>query len=181
MSAFAIMAVDPGDTTGIACGLFRDQETVAKTVRRAVLKRAVRTGFVRDAPERQGVLLAKEWRSFVYFASVEQRVRFDRCYLVVEDFQLRQMAVALSPVAVEAALRARTVEQLLSGDWHDDVAEGCYSRQSSADAKSRVTNDRLRELGLWPLGRIPGGGDHKRDALRHLVLKIARLLDGSWS
>jgi hypothetical protein len=47
--------------------------------------------------------------------------------------------------------------------------------QSPAEAKRFCPDARLRAMNLW----VPGGPDHERDALRHLVLRLAkhRLID----
>jgi hypothetical protein len=44
-----------------------------------------------------------------------------------------------------------------------------FELQKPADAKRFVTDARLKHLGLW----VPGE-DHARDALRHLVLALAK-------
>lgn len=45
-----------------------------------------------------------------------------------------------------------------------------FELQTPAEAKSLVPDARLRQMGLW----VPGKEDHARDALRHMVLGLAR-------
>ncbi len=53
----------------------------------------------------------------------------------------------------------------LAHKWCVDVA-----MQKPSEAKSLVPDSRLRQLDLW----APGGPDHERDALRHLVFALAK-------
>lgn len=79
--------------------------------------------------------------------------------VVVEDFILRQGTQSrslLSPVRLTAAL-----VQLM----HEDKRAYRYELQSPSDAKSTVTDQRLKSWGLWIAGQ-----DHARDANRHMVL-----------
>lgn len=47
---------------------------------------------------------------------------------------------------------------------------GAITLQTPADAKSFVSNTRLRDLEMWHVG----GGGHANDALRHVILRLAR-------
>ena len=96
-------------------------------------------------------------------------------HLVFERFDLRQRSVELSPVAVTAG-----VETLLmpgsSGVVAGFVLDLGFGRgQTPSDAKRFGTSDRLREWGLWSVSR---GSEHRRDAARHLALRVARILNG---
>lgn len=80
-----------------------------------------------------------------------------------EDFVLRQRTMdrsLLSPVRINAklsyALHGSDIE-------FDDT-------QSSSDAKSTVTDDRLKRWGLYEPGR-----PHRNDAMRHLILWLRHL------
>jgi len=47
---------------------------------------------------------------------------------------------------------------------------GAITLQTPADAKSFVSNTRLRDLELWHVG----GAGHANDSLRHVVLRLSR-------
>lgn len=85
--------------------------------------------------------------------------------VVLEDFILRQGTQArnlLSPVRLSAGL----AQEVLRSNRLIGV-----TMQSASDAKSVVTDDRLRALGLWQVGQ-----QHARDACRHLALFLRRLV-----
>jgi hypothetical protein len=183
---FALCVFDPGRATGIAQGVFRSLATERATLRRAVAKRAVRMSVLEEEPERQGHYLARIWRDFRFRMTVEYGVPEYAVLLVVEDFNLRQMAVDLAPVEVFAALRTAQVTPTTDG-WHDDVRAGGLIRPSASEAKTHATDARMREWGLWGPACVAdrrGGtrlvGDHARDASRHLALGVNKLLQGKW-
>lgn len=160
-----IMAVDPGKRTGLATGVFTLQESVEATLR-AYADRSVRAYEVEGSYEEQAVVLFDSW---VIFRRGALRSGA-RAVLVMEDFNLRQMAVDLAPVEVRSALRTLIVYE---GYPLDEVED-----QTASEAKSYATTPRLQHWGLYSLGRSPGGRDHKRDALRHLALRVSRALEG---
>lgn len=184
---FALCVYDPGRATGIAQGVFRSLATERATIRRAVAKRAVRMSVLDAPPEEQGHYLARVWRDFRFRVVVEYGVPETAVWLVVEDFNLRQMAVDLAPVEVFAALR--TAQRVPTTDgWHDDVSrDGQLVRPSASEAKTHATDARMREWGLWEPACVAdrrGGrrllGDHARDSARHLALGVNKVLQGKW-
>lgn len=98
--------------------------------------------------------------------------------LVVEDFQLRvggSTGVAstarslLSPVRVTSGLRTLLGARGkgLAGSSGSEALYGAgwrFTMQQASDAKTVVTDDRLRRWGAWAPGL-----EHARDATRHLV------------
>jgi hypothetical protein len=181
--AFAIMALDPGGTSGLAAGVFAprpsDQPTVKQTLRRAVRKRMIQALVIDGPPERQGHRVARGWRDFTYRCNVELGLPLTDIWFVVEDFNLRQMAVDLAPVEVTAAVRTAQTAPTTSG-WHDDVPEGRYVKVSASEAKTFATNDRLKLWTVYDVGRGRGFGDHARDALKHVCLGVNKCLEGRW-
>lgn len=183
---FALCVYDPGRATGIAQGVFRSLATERATLRRAVAKRAVRMSVL-DAPvTEQGHYLARIWRDFRFRMTVEYGVPERYVLLVVEDFNLRQMAVDLAPVEVFASLRTAQRVPVTNG-WHDDVEPDRLIRPSASEAKTHATDVRMREWGLWGPACAAdrrGGtrllGDHARDASRHLALGVNKVLQGKW-
>lgn len=78
--------------------------------------------------------------------------------VIIEDFVLRQGTKdrsLLAPVRVTAAL----TDRLYSMGYRGEI-----TMQSPSDAKSIVTDSRLKQWGLWHIG-----SPHIRDAWRHMV------------
>jgi hypothetical protein len=85
--------------------------------------------------------------------------------LVIEDFILRERTKdrnLLAPVRLSAGL----VQEVLRSQQLIGL-----TYQSASDAKSVVTDDRLRALGLWIRGQ-----QHARDACRHLALFLRKIV-----
>ena len=83
--------------------------------------------------------------------------------IAIEDFILREMTkgrTLLSPVRLTAILRFNL--------WQLGVLDSVVMQQP-ADAKSTITDKRMRDWGLWNKG-MP----HVNDAIRHLVLALRR-------
>lgn len=193
---FGIMAVDQGGTTAVAVGLFTARATVAATLKRAVRKDAIRVKQAKLDPVVTAHVLAHTWRDFAFVATVEAGIPPSNVWLIMEDFHLRKGTHAnLAPVQILYATRTLQRQPLGGGyapgeysgfarkiqegvQWHDDVYEGCFKKQEPSDAMNYATNARLRDWGLYPL--TVGGGDHKRDAVRHMCLGVNRVLDGKY-
>ena len=168
------MAIDPGRATGVARGLFW-ADTVYEQ---------------RMGGERVG-------RAY----GVEEGFRI---WLVVESFALRQVNVDLTGVAVAAGFYTLLVPRDAGLDGRLDMPgrsspDSRYAmgvtvvEQSPSDAKGWATDRRLKEWGLWQTahakvrgkdGRLRAGGkgDHRTDAVRHMALRVARILhaDEQW-
>lgn len=87
--------------------------------------------------------------------------------VIIEDFILRlgtKDRSLLAPVRVTSAL----IDRLYSHGWQGEIA-----MQSPSDAKSIVTDERLRAWGLWH-----EGSPHIRDAWRHMVKYLRDHRDG---
>jgi hypothetical protein len=184
--AFAIMTVDPGKATGISQGIFSNRGTVARTLSRAVRKGMIRASVIDGWPWEQAHFIAASWRSFEFKARIELGLPIGSVFLSVEDFQLRQMAVDLSPVEVWSALRAVQRPPTTDG-WYDDVHAGQLVRCSASEAQTFATDARMREWGVYQVGLIAdrrGGtrlvGDHARAALKHTCLGVNKCLEGKW-
>ena len=84
--------------------------------------------------------------------------------LVVEDFVLRERTMGrnlLAPVRLTAGIAQEVL-------WSEKLIG--VTVQSPSDAKSVVTDERLKALGLWIRGQ-----QHARDACRHLALFLRKL------
>ncbi len=161
---FAVMAIDPGGTTGIAAALLNagKAQTTHQLLRRAVQKKVLAVGEItakgRNAETRQAEKLYDEWMKFKFIANVEKGIPLPYIYLVVEDFQLRQRSVDLSPVKITWGLLSLIPEEEML-------------MQQPSEAKSYATNERLRKWGVWAVGK-----EHGRDAVRHLALRASKVL-----
>lgn len=175
MKPYAIMAVDPGGVTGVARGLFDlsdGLELVNRRLARDVVAEAVALGEVQAAEAtgpywEQAYLIAEE---FLYWRG-ELLTRFEEFELdlVIEGFQLRTQLAELSPVEVTAGIVTLLSKgSLVGGPWSS--SDVVY--QEPAQAK-RVTRVRMVDTGLWDLGK---GSEHKRDALRHLLVRVSKVL-----
>lgn len=163
---YAVMAIDPGGVTGVARGVFINQGSLAATLR----------GHSLDAWEVEGEAPEQAWEIVSEFLDWAREVRshgVETVDMVLESFQLRQRSADLSPVEVTAGIRTllipRAVALEYAGPRPDVFWDLVY--QNPAEAKTFATADRLRQWGLYALGR---GSDHKRDALRHLALRVAK-------
>jgi hypothetical protein len=176
-SPWAVFTVDPGGTTGVARGLFnRGHATAAATLQEAVEGETIAAWVETGPAVDQAWMIAIDFAQWRGKLLRDRRVKSANVFLVIEDFQLRQRSVELSPVEVTAGI----LTLLQTPKWAPTRPQVtrlpvAIERQSPSDAKSYATNDRLRAWGLYPLGR--GKGDHKRDALRHLALKVNRLME----
>ena len=168
---FAIMALDPGGVSGVARGVFSWQGSVRDTLR--AYAGSCEAWTLEGESEMQGWEFVAEywdWRYELMMSGIPATA----IYIVIEKFQLRIRNVELSPVEVTSAVKTLLIPR--------DVGTGLVTEtgrvirvelQEPADAKRYGTAKRLKDWGLYPLGR--GGGDHKRDALRHLALKVSKV------
>lgn len=88
--------------------------------------------------------------------------------LVVEEFRINAATAKKTPAPW-------SLEGIGALRWMATRHGAVFVLQTASDAKTFVTNPRLREAGLW----VPG--EHARDACRHLLLYLARvgLYDGT--
>ncbi len=90
----------------------------------------------------------------------------------IERFQLRQLAVELSPVSVTAKIEYGL---WLMEKWDAEEVGRPVGRprmlfkQEPSLAKRTLTDDQQREVGLWEPGH-----DHKRDAIKHCYTFLQR-------
>lgn len=172
----SIAAVDPGTHTGLAWLCISQKEVSQKGllhgIERAIGDNRFRTKEIAEYG-RPGELFSREiGLAYDCFGWIRERHsetlritgnRFGLTHIVIEDFILRRQEMTralLSPVRVTAQLTL-----LLD-------AVGMFKLvglQQPANAKSVVTDERLRLYGLWTKG-----SDHCRDATRHAMLCAMR-------
>lgn len=157
----AILAVDPGGTTGIAAGHYELLVSMKRTVSEGqrMHKTTEVTGYWLD----QAKAIAELVNRFKYTAQVEHQLPASHLHVVFENYlpdprRIGAGATDLSPVWIAAAACAYLDEEPV---W-----------QNPAD-KSYATNALLKRWGLWVVG-----SEHMRDANRHLCKRLDRLLQG---
>lgn len=166
---FAVMTLDPGGVSGVARGIFEARETLKATL---LDGGELEAWEVEGEPELQAFEIAEEFKEWSANLMIDGFCAANDISLVCESFALRQRSADLSPVEVRSALRALLMPPV---DARQGVMrfDHTWVEQSPGDAKSIGTPDRLKGWNLYRLGR---GSDHKRDALRHLVLRVNRVL-----
>lgn len=194
----AIMAIDPGKTTGVARGIFGPgmEGTMRDAFANAV---ELETWEVEGPHPVQAWELVGEFYDWVTGlvegGTVEPGEVGESVVLAIEDFRLRTQNVDLDPVLVLGGVttllvpRAAGVDGALGTSGVGGlVGGGAYALgtqvvfQQPADAMRFATGDRLTEwvgrvrtLRLCGGGRGRGGGkvsEHRRDALRHLAFRL---------
>lgn len=152
----AIMAIDPGGTTGVATGVFKMRKG-ASTVKLIRERRTLVTLEVEGDFLMQARKLCAVWHSFLAMAGQEGAEPL----LVVESFILRPGKASADPAQLMPVRIAAALEALVPV-----VPE----YQTPSMAKGYATDERLREWGLWKAGSA-----HERDAIRHLAYKLHSL------
>lgn len=155
----ALMAVDPGGTTGVGWGYFPGAEEDLTLAERCAEGKNVDSFEITGGWKQQAAKLALEYIDF------EAEARLDGCELVelvVEDFILRKLKSSdrqgIYPVYIRACLEGILIRRDMR--W-------VFQQPSVAKA---VTNERLRDIGLYVVG-----SEHRRDAMRHLAARLRRL------
>lgn len=194
---FAIMAVDPGGTTGVAQGMFNLTRmngvyTTRALVARGMKKNAIRVdqivpasayrGQGRLASVSMGIQVYRAWLSFSYHCLVELGIPMPYIFLIFEDFALRQRSAELSPVEVTSGvLTLLATGEIDPGQvgmgWPSIRADQQLRFLMPSEAMTYATNDRLKSWGCYEL---TVGKEHARDALRHLLLGASKVMDGDW-
>lgn len=173
----AVMAVDPGGTTGIAWGVFNlHHESIVDILD----DREFDGDDEITGPEVwQAVQIVERWIDFEMFA----RIKFN-CHesvLVFEDFVLRvgkgtSDRVGISPVRITSLVEGMLTNKYV-GTSHPMSEELWFlsqrlkgvplKLQQPGAAKGFATKERLQRWNLWT-----GTGRHARDAWRHICLAI---------
>jgi hypothetical protein len=200
----AIMAIDPGKTTGVARGVFGPgmEAGLRDALRNAV---ELETWEVEGSAPVQAWELVAELQEWVQ-GLVDQGVVAvgelnELVSLVVEDFRLRTQNVDLDPVLVIGGLTTLLVPRVagLRGEVGVSgvggvLGGGAYAFgvgvkfQQPADAFRFATRERMEDwlprrrlLRLWGGGRGAGGGrasDHRKAAFQHLCLRLGEACGG---
>lgn len=158
----AIFSVDPGKTTGLAWGVFRDAGTTARSLQFGKLTGDCHVQGI-DSLDSARLIVER----FHEFCSTFNRSKWDGdVHLVIEDFVLRpQKATAdremLTPVEITGLING-----ILYGVHGALMPVATY--QMPNEAKGFATTERLKRWGVKVQGR------HATDAWRHIALYIAK-------
>lgn len=169
----AVLAIDPGGTSGVAAGYVQLGSTFKETVKTLEHNKAIE---VKGEWLDQAVQLAHIMDRFVFTANVENLVPLDNIHIVVEDFVLRRRQQGgatgnLTSIWVAAAAVAMHLN-VAPWDGAPMLAERANVEwQQASQAKGFATNERLKMWGLWEVG-----SEHKRDAWRHWAVKVNKLV-----
>lgn len=169
---FTVVAVDPGQTTGMARAVVVVETVLSLGVPAAIAESARFDMFhTFQVPTSSGKrsLALRELEAvsnqMQWIRHLDSRTRHHVDEVVIEDFLLRQRTMdrsLLSPVRLTAMLQGMLME-----DTGVDVRT-CLQQPSAA--KSVVKDERLKKWGMWIQGQ-----QHARDACRHLALRLIEL------
>jgi hypothetical protein len=164
------MAVDPGTTTGCAAGVFHAAAEVAGCLADGEWE----TWEVTGSPAEQAWEIMDEYRDRQVRWNLAG-IAFPDMHLVCESFALRLKKAhgAGSDQRMHDPIRVANGMETLSLHYQlNDLRQWAkIEYQSPSEAKSYVTNERMRRWGAWVKG-----SEHKRDATRHMVKKISDIL-----
>lgn len=114
--------------------------------------------------EVDGKPVVADWGELNYtdFSPGKLTIDLEITDVVVEQFTPRgQRLKAGHSIAIEVADHIK---------WQVDEIDGVNLHwQQPSDAKGVITDDRLKKMGLWIVGK-----PHARDAIRHLVIALRR-------
>lgn len=175
-----MLAIDPGGTTGVAAGYVELEETRRKTLETMINKKSaeVSGNYLSQAAQLDTI-----FRNFVFTANVENGIPLPNIHIAIENFVLRRSREGGATgdltscwVAAAAVAMFHKVIAVVDEKQYTQVAadsEGSIHWQMPSDAKHVANNERLKSYGLWVVG-----SEHERDAFRHLVLRVDKILQG---
>jgi hypothetical protein len=151
-----LLAVDPGDTTGI-CII-------------AVPRLSILGDEPRDILHRETFDLTGSLRAQVGSITRLARSLGDRILIVCEDFDLggNRLAGEASEADVSIPIRMGAALQYAVECGH--VGHSALTFQGRTIAFGTATDARLKKWGMWDVG-----SPHKRDATRHAIVMLRRL------
>ncbi len=174
----AVLAIDPGGTTGVAAGYVDLQPTRRETL--ATLSNAKSVEVEGNYLE-QAVKLDNIFKNFVYTANVEQSIPLQNIHIAIEDFVLRRRKEGgatgnLTSCWVAAAMTGMWSKIVIRMDDGKQITEYATKSenihwQQPSEAKTLMTNERLKQYGLWVIG-----SEHERDAWRHFGLRVDKCM-----
>lgn len=168
-NACAIITIDPGVTTGFLTALVDlGQPTVAACIRRCMRKGHLNTSDIKGDYVSQCLDIYTRIKDFWYNSHIEKGyVMAGHMCIAIEDFQLRQMAVDLTPMRILNGLEV----MLAAGHGIQFIDDDANYKKQQPQKKGFCSDEMLKNWGLWKK-RSP----HQRDAIRHLAVRLDGLL-----
>ena len=167
------MTVDPGWTTGV-CELtvdFSKGKTIKGLVRRGLATGRLLSYEVSGSVESQCWQIGARWRDVTKDLLLMGKTTLPRCYFACEDFDVRTLAADTVPLEIKGGLLTLMVGADPKRPNQTMVRPSCFTMQGPS-MKSGCSNERLKRRGLWV------GSPHERDARRHMVVLLDRVLNG---
>lgn len=169
---FAIMWVDPGTTSGVARGTF--VPVGGGGIEEHFAFGLWETWEVTGTPGEQAWEIMGEFRDWRDDLALRYAYAPSRIMLGMESFQLRLNKARgagssehmLDPIRVIHACEALSYCDGGERKWTEIELQ-------TPSQKSTITNERLRRWGLWTKG-----SEHRRDATRHLAIRLSSFIDG---
>lgn len=156
----AVMAFDPGGTTGVAWGIMKARTTLNETLNGAELASCDITGDHRQ----QAVKMYDLYMAMVARWNVERQVPLPSIHVVSENFTLRKFGSSnkqgLYPVWILAMFEGLLWDTGFRVTLQDPSTQG------------RSTSARLKRWGAWEVGVSP----HRRSAMKHLAYRVNQLI-----
>jgi len=156
-----ILWVDPGDVSGLACVWFNPAKLFAgQRIGRCVL--AFAESYVAGSEEDQTAQI---------LTRVAELGGPSGLAVGVESFVNMRPDMSHSYLA-PVRIRSKIEFGLYQGvkEWDGETRRRAIATQSASEALSVITDNRLKQLGLYT-----PGPDHIRDAMRHCVLWLRKL------
>ena len=172
-----VFAVDPGGATGIAWGIFdpKHKDGLEGALRDRLLPGSTTiTGDERTQIREMATL----WSDF-YSACVRSAcLPIDHVWLVVEDFVLKPGETSggrdsIAPVPLIWGLEGYRMGRLDEWQQHKrgPAAMPPMILQLASQAKSVATNARMKDWGIWVVGR-----EHERSAWAHIACFLKKYM-----
>lgn len=171
----AVMAVDPGETTGIGAGFYEPHSTLKKTMTEGRV--AHKTAEVYGDYLGQAKEIAAAILRFVFGANVERSIPFEHIHVVFEDFILRRRReggatgnltscwVAAAAVALYEVGVCSHLEE--AGAFENGLPKVAWQQPS----EGYFYKDKLKPFDLYVRG-----SEHMRVANMHVICRVSKLL-----
>lgn len=170
-----IFALDPGGQTGVAWGVFPLGEGVSDSLTSGLLKGS--TTVIGDEYA-QIKIIAGLWQSFLRDCVRNHFMEPEQVEFVCEDFVPNLRGITGKEITSPERIcwgvegyRMGMADQFKLGRRGKQVYCPPQILQMPSQAKTFATNKRMREWGLWVVGR-----EHERSAWAHLAYRLAILL-----
>jgi hypothetical protein len=161
----AIMAVDPGTTTGVALAVVERPRKIAGVVQPRSVWAALSAGTI-ESYEVTGLPPLQAWELMKQYQEWREPYRYNE--IVFEDFVLTPGHGSDTRSLFDPM---RVIEGCEALSYTRDGFRWAHIIRQMPSAKAFATNDRLRRHKLWQRG-----SEHRRDAVRHVCSRYGNIL-----